>query len=276
MARGRRGTTPDASERTARSIVELALPGARLEFQPDQFSNQHDFNLELPNGSVVPLEVTQSVNFRLKSTQAALAQRGRNHVPRILCRNDWFVWPTLYANINKIHDHVDRMLADIEDEGIVEFFAMADASGSRAVWRILSELGIEVGRATRLRRPGIHVGSPSADGGLVTSESVQQAVAVEVAKPDNRLKFASSTAPERHLFVLIDSENFLPWISLLDCDPPATPPTLPTEITHVWAAARDRSQDQYVTWLGSSEGWINLGRFLVPQRSLGVTGKFPQ
>jgi len=219
----------------------------------------------MPDGLVIPLEVTSSVDAVLRSANAALERKGR-FVPRSHCRNDWVVFPGRAARINKIRELVDLMLAAIENEGIEEFFSPAHAGDSRAVFGIFSELGIVFGSRSALKRSGILICSPSGDAVEVTADSVQEAVTAEATKGDNRVKLgAVAAAEERHLFVLISGENQKPWFGLVNCDPPIVAPDLPAEITHVWAAARGRGQDEYVVWLGKADGWTNLGLFHISQ-----------
>lgn len=254
---GRRTCGPSDSEATAKAIVEAMMVGARLEYRQHQSAGQYDFDLQKPDGSVVPLEVTASVDRNLVETMAALESQGYL-APRRLCSRDWVVHPTATADIRKIHRRVDQALAAVEAEGLERFFAAIDAADSPAV-RALYSIGIEMGGPFPMKKPGIFIATPSGDGGLVTHESVQVAIAKELQRPDNRRKLGGAGKNERHLFVLIGMQNFLPWIGLTDCAPPTEPPNLPEEITHVWAAGPTRTPRNFVAWLGAADGWTHLG-----------------
>jgi hypothetical protein len=74
-----------------------------------------------------------------------------------------------------------------------------------------------------------------------SGERLQQAIEVEAKKNDNRRKLVASGCDERHLFVYVDRRNYLAWVALVDGNVPEKGPSLPNEITHVWAVAHTRS-----------------------------------
>lgn len=74
------------SERLAKVIVEKVIPGATMRFQTSQGAGECDFELEVPDGGIVPLEVTTasdpSVNMQIAAT--ADPRKGGYFVPREL------------------------------------------------------------------------------------------------------------------------------------------------------------------------------------------------
>src|SRR5204862_728132 len=200
----------------------------------DRETSHHDFNLRYANGVVVPVEVTMSANPSHIETVSAIQDRG-DHVSRKRCRNDWQIYPVIGANIKNIRRSVDDYLADVEAAGFKTFSTYFHASSHVAIARMRS-LDVEGGSITKLKSPGIHITYPS-DGGTIGPSCLVDAINREAAKADNQEKLGKSTAAERHLFVYVDALNFRPWASLLDFDQTGESPTLPDEITEVWAVA---------------------------------------
>jgi len=114
-----------------------------------------------------------------------------------------------------------------------------------------------------LKNPGIPITYPS-DGGTIGPPCLVEAINQEAAKTDNRKKLGKSAASERHLFVYVDALNFRPWASLLELDNTAEPPTLPDEISDVWAVANYRPGD-YRVWRGDRKGWRDLGPIAIDE-----------
>jgi len=93
----------------------------------------------------------------------------------------------------------------------------------------------------------------------VGPECTIEAINLEARKDDNRKKLAATRAAGRRLFVYVDALNFLPWVGVRDFDPAGLAPSLPAEITDVWAAAGAGRPTQYSVWRGDSTGWRSLG-----------------
>jgi hypothetical protein len=251
------------SERLAKVIVERVILGASMHFRISQGSGERDFDLELPDGSIVPLEVTtasdECVNKQIAATVAP--GKGGSFVPRQLSQSDWWIHPQLGANINQIRKNVDAYLADIEVVGLMKFAASTDCL-CHAVYRIWQDLGIEAGATVTWDPPGrIGLAFPW-QWTYVSSEHVQRAVEAEAKKPDTRRKLIHDAA-QRHLFVYVDPRRVSASTALVDEPPPSQGPSLPDEVTHVWAVAAGRLQGQFMVWLGTREGWCSLGSVAV-------------
>jgi hypothetical protein len=238
------------SERVAKAVVEHILTGSAMYYRSDQSSGEYDFDLRYPDGTLVRLEVTMSANQQMKWSAAKLTdeRKGGHVVKAVACRNGWLVHPLPDANINLIREKVDVYLAKVEAAGLTRFFAWTDALESEPVERILRELKIEAGcvftwKGTRR----ICIALPG-QGGMVTSDHVQRAVESEASKADNRRKLGAGTQSERHLFIYVDPLHYLPWVALVNEEPPAKPPPLPAEISHIWVATITRSQNEYIVW----------------------------
>ena len=97
-------------------------------------------------------------------------------------------------------------------------------------------------------------------GGRVDAEDVQQVVRVEAEKADNRKKLGDSGAESRHLFVYVVFLNYLPEIALRKNVLPKEGPSLPEEVTQVWAVAATGVKDQFIVWTAERGGdWSSLG-----------------
>ncbi len=247
------------AERVAKQVVETLIHGGKMTFCDTQRVNHHDFDLHYPNGIIVPVEVTMSANQAHVETVIAI-QHGGSLVPRKLCAHDWQVHPHIGANIGRVRRFIDEYLADVEAAGFETFFTYFHAWSHTSIDRMKS-IGVEGGSITKLKVAGIQITYPS-DGGTIGPPCLVEAVNGEAAKSDNRSKLGRSTAPERHLFVYVDGLNFRPWASLLEFDLTAEPPTLPDEITDVWAVASGFPK-RYEVWRGNRSGWRSFGAVTV-------------
>jgi hypothetical protein len=243
------------AERAAKAIVE-ELTGGMMVFRNEQSRGWHDFDLEYPHGEQVPVEVTSSVDVEKVEAYAAIRKRG-SCVQRHKCRDNWLVHPLPDANIRRIRNEVDRYLAAIEVDHLTSFHTYAHAYEYPSVAAILRDLRVESGAVVRTE--GIQIGYPGS-GGAIGAETAAQAITLEAMKQDNRQKLGRTGARERHLFVYIDATNFLPWAGLREFDPSVLkPPSLPDEITDLWAAAGAGWPAAYTVWRARAAGWQTAG-----------------
>lgn len=247
----------DLAEKIAQCVVEELIPGSNMRFQDQQHDGDHDFDLVLPDGTIVALEATASKDSELEGTNAAIrnAKHDGQFMPTSQCQRDWTIHPLKSARIDRIRSQADEYLSRIEHDGLERFFFDAQGHEYESVRRIFEELSVEAGSVTPWKDPGqICIGLPGG-GGLKSSRVAEQAVLREVQKEDNRRKLSKAATAERHLFVLVDQGNFLPWVSLVDEEPPHSAPDLPAEVTHLWAAGIARDPRVVVVWRGSAKGW---------------------
>jgi len=247
----------DHAERVAKHIVEALIPGATMVYHTAQSTGDHDFDLTYADGTTVPVEVTASMDPVQVQTYAAIKKQG-GLVPRQKCRLDWLVHPLPGANIKRIRAEIDKYLADVETDGISYFHTHAHAYMYQSVDRLRQDLGVESAGVVKWKQPGIQIGYPGT-GGAVGAECAVEAIDLEARKDDNRRKLAATGATARHLFVYVDALNFLPWVGVRDFDPAGHTPSLPEEITDVWAAAGAGRPTQYRVWRGDSKGWRSVG-----------------
>jgi len=246
------------SEQIAIHVIETAQKhrGARAKYRSQQSAGEYDIDVTYGDGTCAAVEVTSSTSQESLQMLAAIAARG-NCVPATACRNSWLVDPLPKARIKLVLENVDRYLSAIEAEGLSEFFA-GHGQPSSSVSQILEVLGIGEGSTLQLPPPArIWVVGPSENGSMVKASDLQSAVEVEANKPDNKRKLAASQYIERHLFVYVEPLNSGAWQALICRCIPESPPVLPVEVTHVWAAAT--AEDRIVVWAANPpNGWQDL------------------
>jgi hypothetical protein len=94
-----------------------------------------------------------------------------------------------------------------------------DAANRRkpSVERIFRALRVYSGSAVVWKDPGYIWNDLTGGGGRVTANKVVEAALREA--PNNLKKLAAANTNRRHLVVYLDPTNYLPWKSLVDCDP---------------------------------------------------------
>src|SRR5262245_20959648 len=114
----------DHAETVAKRLFEFILVGARMEYRVNQSQGEDDFDLCYPEGGVYPVEVTSAVDESVELTNAAIVnkKKGGSAIKTKLCEKDWYIYPCVGANINKIRCRADEYLAAIESEGLEKFF----------------------------------------------------------------------------------------------------------------------------------------------------------
>jgi hypothetical protein len=122
------------------------------------------------------------------------------------------------------------------------------------------------GSVQRWKNPGhIWIDLLLGGGGFVTANTAVEAALREARRVDNRNKLAAANTNQRHMVIYLDPTNYLPWKALVDCEPPAESPQLPTEITDIWVFTETRSEHEYIVWQGSALlSWRRIGPLALP------------
>lgn len=244
----------------------------------------HDFDLYRAGCLVAAVEVTASVDRELAQTLAAINDKSKGGmlVPAQRCKLDWLVHPLPRARIDRLRENIDAYLSEVEAEGVGDFFSWVDAGTSPTVARIFHDLQVECAQVQGCNSPGrIFIAFPGG-GGSVNAIDVQRSVEVEAAKADNRKKLRASGFDERYLFVYIEPTHYLPWKALVREQPPESAPTLPDEITHVWAAAASYTLGEFVVWSAErGRRWeaarlVTLSQSLVAEILTGLARQRPK
>jgi hypothetical protein len=238
----------DHAESAAQHLLEAALIGSHMEYRDDQSRGQYDFDLHNSDGSVTALEVTSSVDQLIERTYARI-RKGGPMVKTKLCKKDWLIHPALGADPRQIRAEVDYYLAEIELEGIDQFWGPTNWH-SPGVERIYNDLAVVSGSVfPHWKEPGqIGISLPSGVGAFKRADAAIEAGENEALKHDNRRKLGAAGTNKRHLAVYVFPTNYSPWCALVDCAPPAKPANLPSEITDLWLFTETRSSSEYVLW----------------------------
>lgn len=256
----------NTSEALARCVIESLIPGSEMHFNPRQDRGQHDFWLEYPDGTRVPVEVTMSTDPRYRETAAAIRDRG-HFIAAVRCRNSWMVHPAEDARITRLEEDLDTYLAAIEAAGLKGFMSATEAATYPAVNSIWRDLRVEAGSVFAWKLPrqiGIMLPTQSAEEDLL---AVTRAVEAEAWKDDNRRKFGNAAAQESHFFVHVEMHCYPAWLGMVDGEPPCLAPRLPPEVSVLWAAARTRGSDDYIVWRASPR-WEDMGTVRVPTKRI--------
>jgi hypothetical protein len=234
---------PSTTEGLAVKILQAALPGIEVvPVDPGGGSRQlHDFNLVHGDGTVEALEITEATVAQLRSANAARAkQLSSGTVLAPALRRSWHLIPSERTRFNELPKAIPLLVqveAKIQVDGL-EGWDQHPAAQQLYMdfhlehvrpWGPTSDPKLVVGLAGDLTE---WVEDPHDPGYWV-----QEVVKDKANEPDNRTKLAASGAAERHLFIWVDLDYYLPWKDLDFGRLPITPPHLPTEVTTVWVAA---------------------------------------
>jgi hypothetical protein len=270
----------DFAERTAKTVLEAVLAGAKLTYRVDQSDGEYDFDLLYSDGRVAVVEVTTSLDHRQAQISAAIQSKKKSPmIAAFHCKKTWMITPLQNARINIIREEADRRLAALEEAGIDEFSVLEVAESKqlraagleeifpdkilpRSVESICDRLMLRAGGVVTSQGPSpqIILRHPTY-GGTVGPMRAIDAGNTEAWKQDNRKKLGRAAATERHLVVFVDVTNGLAWTALADCDPPLTCPELPPEIDQIWLIGEFRGSDmnRWFVWHGGkTEHWQKL------------------
>lgn len=202
--------------------------------------------------------MTSSVDKALEETHDAITNKGRGGpaIKTHLCANSWHIHLSSDTRVNRLRKEADRYLAVIESAGIEEFWGPTDSRPS--VEAIYGDLGVIRGCVAPWIKAGhILMALPGA-GGAIGASTVIEAAEKEAFKRDNRTKLGSAAVDERHLAIYV-YVNSLPWVALVDFEPPPDLPRLPPEITDIWVFSEAYAEHEYVVWrAGTSLPWRKL------------------
>lgn len=256
----------DLAEQLAKFSIEAILPGAMMRFRAGQSRGEHDFDLDLPDGQTVALEVTTAADEAYLQALDAVSseKRGGPFVRRRASQQGWYVCPAEGERIDRIRSQVDDRLARVEEAGLTEFGFDHRLDNHPMVMQLKAELGVVAGRVMQWDEPGlIRIGNPGR-GAWFDGSSINTAVEREAHKEDNRNKLRRAGTPETHLFVYIHSSSFAASVAMERSMLPNFPAAIPEEITQVWTAAYVRSKAALRVLRASRNGsWHDLGILLL-------------
>lgn len=235
---------PNPREHEAGLLVAKTLGGQLVwKDRPGAPDGTHDFDVLLPDGKRIALEVTTSTIESVLSLWDAVGKRSWE-APSL--RALWFVrvpypQPGMPAvRIGQLHKRVETLLAVLEADDVWNFgpgyAPMPSAEPTLAVEAAFSDLqalGVMAATAISLGEGYIGIGTVGG-GGSVDPTSLNGTATAHVKA--NLDKLARAEADERHLIVWIDAIDFSgEWAMAFD-RVPAEPPALVPEVRTVWVA----------------------------------------
>jgi hypothetical protein len=253
-------------EAWARDCIGEALPGCTVN-QHDYGSepSMYDLTITYPNGRIGAVEVTTAVDAQPLALWKLIRRLGKPWIEPTLA-GGWLVHVKPSARAKNLAHQLPGLLRNLE--GNSRRAVSGDQASTDHATAIAGQLGIVQAQQVPTERPGsIYVMPPERPleqmGGCspFTGDPLARWLSEWVSTPsrtDNVRKLKRSGAPERHLFILVsgfDSGSFAVSDLLIapDAPLPTIPPTLPAEITHVWAASTWDSGDGF-RW-STDAGW---------------------
>jgi|SRR5208337_1308660 len=255
----------DIAETVAKRVLEAILSGANLDYHSVQSNGEYDFDLRYAGGAIAAVEVTAAIDERHLGTLAAIydPQKGGPIIRPTACEKSWIIFPGKGASINTIRAKADRYLAQLEREGIDNFFwTRRDVTAVKAMWR---DLRIVFGSVISSDgEPTIEIGRPIGAGAVGPRLAIG-AGEREARKQDNRKKLGVAKTAERHLVVYMPAGS-LPWNALMSGVPPSTLPNIPEEITDIWLIGQGGIQNEFVAWHASTnQTWHSTRVICAPE-----------
>lgn len=245
-------------ERDAAFVLRHFLGGTVTPRDPRGGANQiHDFDLSLPDGRTVPVEVTRHTSEAYQARLGA-AERMQWHFENL--RFDWHVGMLPGFRVKQIHRDLPGLLRRLEDAGRETLLVQRelednpsglveelDSLGARIVYRLgdADERGglIDLGDA------------PVA--GVTAADLVVHVASLHAALTDNQAKLAAaSDADERHLFIWVESDQHA-VTAAMSGPLPIGAPSLDPLIDSVWLATGFRTSR--VWRLSQTAGWSDVG-----------------
>ena len=250
------------TECLAKHLIEQAIPGSLLEFRSQQASGEHDFDFLLPSGSSGALEVTIAADQKAIELSVAIMdpKKGGDVFDASQCERAWWLWVPSGTDVRRVRREAAQHLRQLEQLGIVEF--SCENSDQNSATEYLYET-LKIDRGGIWHGPaGTVLIKPAGEALSVSGLHLNAAIEREANKLDNRAKLGKVRSDDRHLVVYIDGSETSAWIVMTEDTPPATAPTLPPEITHVWAIAHSgRHQGFRVFHVANGQQWVDRGIF---------------
>lgn len=246
------------SEALAKAVVEIALPGTRIDRHDDGSEEAaYDFDIVFPDGHTEALEVTESTQGDRRALRSAMRGRAVSEVGTV---RSWEVRFNVSVHIKDARQAMVPLLHELERSGQTELFLFhsADVFPDPTISALVG-LGVDslLSWAPRDGEPAQMVLEMPGDGGVISPALVVEALLDEAQKPDNLRKLERATTDERHLFVWVDSEDQFPVSLAMQRKLPVGPTVLPPPVTCGWVASA--GPDRFVCWrVRPPAGWEAL------------------
>jgi len=264
------GREPAPEELAAADIIADAL-GARWESRDGEGDppGMHDFDVILPDGRCVALEVTSAIDGAVVAlSDAAFGREGRQQRwPAPGLANDWIV--TIPQRSVRVAEMMSAMLlilevfeehehADVDPH--INYVYVSPRSDMPApvvgAARRMVGLGVTRARVLAPRTDGEAEMFVTITGGFAGDPDAINRLVAERAEP-KREKLARATADsasECHLFVWLDGTQPGAELAVATMPPPAAP-EIPSEVDVVWLATPPLATPEKLWRARRSAGW---------------------
>ena len=254
------------SEEAGKQLMERVLGGKARRHDRNDGEPKHDFDICMPDGSVIALEVTQDMAQARENQRGAL-EKLRWQFDQL--GREWFVDIFDNARVNDLHARLPELLGQLERKGIAELNVprVAGDHDERTDARTLCEFRYLGVLSCRSYEPGDDsVGAVRTnqfvDAVWGDAKSVAAVVVRHVSeRRDNACKLArAASAAERHLLIWVDDAMLAASAAMQVGERkgllPSEVPGLPPEIDVVWLAL---AMADPIVWRLDSAGWESRG-----------------
>lgn len=270
-------------EPAAAALMGGLLNGEPTSVDPGGGSVQlHDFDLALPSGKVIAVEVTRHTHEATLATQSA-TDKQRWEYPFL--GYHWHLSMTQTFNVKAAAKHLPGLMRAVESSGLEAVILRAevvDGSPEEYLGRDKKEMRSvirERGIATQAQelfdlgvRAVLRLG-PATDGngalylgqapvgGATASHLLTEVATVHASKPDNLAKLRSAVDhDERHLFVWVESSATAASAAFGSLRISGVPPEPRADesIDAIWLVSA--FENAHVLCWRRNEGWSDLGR----------------
>ena len=271
-------------EADAATIVCAQLGGVSHRVDPGGGSEQvHDFDVHLPDGTVVAVEVTRHNVPANHARSSELAKRDWRF-PQL--RKVWVVHMIGTYKVGEVHRQIGGLLLSLETAGITylrldeDLFEpephedwmnddeyktrdLLDRTRTRAVAERLRDLGARVVYSETDGGPdgGKVCISETGQGGSTSPSVIVEMIEHLASLPDNEKKLrGASDRAERHLFVWVESSQHAAvaaFAALQVAGMPDRAPTLPNCVDAVWAVTA--FDPAHILLYDRVHGWCDRG-----------------
>jgi hypothetical protein len=261
------GREPAPEELAAADVVADAL-GGRWELRDGEGDppGMHDFDVILPDGRCIALEVTSAIDGAVVAlSDAAFGREGRQQRwPAPGLANDWIVTiPQRPVRVAEMMSAMLPILEAFEEHGHadvdphINYAYVSPRSEMPApvveAARQMVELGVTRARALAPRLEGDAEMFITINGGIAGDPGAVNQLVVERAEP-KRKKLARASADERHLFVWLDGTQPDAELAVAKMPPPPAP-EIPSEVDVVWLATPPLATPEKLWRARQSAGW---------------------
>lgn len=233
--------------------MERMLGGVAHLHDAGRRQQAHDYDIGLPNGAVVALEITQHVPEHALETDNLITRRNWEFT---CLKRDWFVDVVAGVHVGTLHAKLPQFLSQLEDRGVdQQAFTYAEVRAARTGAAALGVLSCRsyppdelVGR--------VHVHQETEAQWIGDADTVLEMVQLVAQRKAATLGNAH-TATERHLLIWVDATSLSERSAMEFGRLPTRIPTLPDEVDVVWLAL---SLGQPILWQVDRTRWTNCGR----------------